>query len=249
MRSLLFLLGIFFAVATSAGQASSDFSGVWLLDENRSETKGVDSQVRIVKQSPTLVEMTSIHSAADIINVVPWQFRMDRWGPRRGGEQSREPIVQARWDGEKLVAVKAPGENYSVLWIWSLDSARNEMTVETVNWTSIPADFNFKEATIPAAYARFKYIYTKRPPSETCATCNFTLGDGKVSFQIQEDLFDLAVTCHVKECELIDVVAGKRGYSRKRSQGGVAHISLSSQTIILTTTEPEEILPYGVAGH
>jgi hypothetical protein len=124
------------------------------------------------------------------------------------------------------------------------------MVVETVNWTSIPTDFNFKEATIPAAYARYKYVYTKKPAIDTCATCDFTVGDGKVSFQIQEDLFDLAVTCHTKECELIDVVAGKRGSSRKRSEGGVAHISLSSQTIILTASQEEEFIrPYGVAGH
>jgi hypothetical protein len=250
MRSVVFTLCILFGVATATAQASSDFSGVWVLDESRSEATGVYGQMRIIKQSPTLVEMTAIHAVSDLINVIPWQFRMNRWGPRRGGEESREPLVQARWDGEKLIAVKAPGENYSGLWIWSLESAGQEMVVEAINWTSIPTDFNFKEAMIPAAYARYKYVYTKKPASDICATCNFTVGDGKVSFQVQEDLFDLAVTCHVKECELIDVVAGKRGSSRKRSQGGVAHISLSSQTIILTASQAEEfILPYGVAGH
>jgi hypothetical protein len=250
MRSFVFILGIFFTVATVVGQASSDFSGVWVLDEGRSEATGIYGQMRIIKQSPTMVEMTAIHSDSKLINIIPWQFRIDRWGPRRGGEQSPEPLVQARWDGEKLIAVKAPGQNYSVLWIWSLESAGNEMVVESINWTSIPTDFNFKETAIPAAYARYKYIYTKKPASDICATCNFRVPAWKVSFQIQEDFFDLAVTCHAKECELIDVVAGKRGSSRKRSQGGVAHISLSSQTIILTADQVEEpITPYGWAGH
>src|SRR5262245_13775294 len=78
-------------------QDRPDFTGVWALDPLRSEMSGVYGQVRIVTQTDTEIDATILHYAgySKAWNVIPWRFRIGRWGPRRGGEQSREPVVQA----------------------------------------------------------------------------------------------------------------------------------------------------------
>jgi hypothetical protein len=92
--------------------------------------------MRVIRQDPDAVDFTAIQyvGAPQIpaFNVIPWKLRFNRWGPRRGGENSLEPKLQARWDGNKLIYVKAPGESFSVLFIWSLDGP-DELLVEEVN--------------------------------------------------------------------------------------------------------------------
>jgi len=228
------------AATSAAAQEKPDFSGVWLIDASRSE-RDVYGQMRIVTQSDTAIEMTALQYSAysKAWNIIPWTFRINRWGPRRGGEQSLEPIVQARWDGGKLIAVKSPGESYSVLWIWSLAADGREMFVDAVGWTSLPRDFDFKESSIPAAYARNRYVYVKKA-ADACATCAFTVdergvhADGDVqpvAFQLKGNT-ELSVMCRVAECALMEIVKGRRDTPRKRTAGGSATIPLSVQTVI-----------------
>jgi hypothetical protein len=245
-RSLFLVLGIVcIFTAQVHAQNNPDFSGVWILDPSRSDSQEVYGQMRVIKQTPAEIDMTAIHYAgySDVLNVIPWTFRMNRWGPRRGGERSREPIVQARWDGKKLVAVKSPGQSYSVMWIWALSDAGNEMLVEAINWTYIPTGFAFKESSIPSAYTRRKYVYVKSPPIDSCLDCFFTIneqgvtwtpqpGGQHVAFRLQSNAAELAVTCRAKECSFIDIISGSRSGSRKREAGGVATLSVAAQSVI-----------------
>jgi hypothetical protein len=237
------MLMVALSATPARAQQRPDFTGVWMLDASRSEATGVYGQVRVIAQTDAAIEMTAIHYAdySKSWNVIPWAFRINRWGPRRGGERSREPIVQARWDGEKLIAVKSPGESYSVLWVWRLAAGGNEMFVDAVGWTSLPRDFTFKEASIPAAYARNRYVYVKRP-ADACVDCPFAVdesgvhaddGAHAVTFQLRGG--DLNVTCRATECALMEIVAGRRDTPRTRAAGGSATMSLSAQTVIETT--------------
>jgi hypothetical protein len=186
--------------------------------------------------------MTALHYAgySQAWNIIPWRFRFDRWGPRRGGERSREPVVQARWDGDKVIAVKSPGESCSALWIWTLVAGGNEMLVEAVNWTQIPRDFDFREASVPAAYVRSKYVYVRRP-NDSCTGCFFALDEQgvhpdehgqAVAFQLTGSVTEMAVMCRAAECAFMEIVAGRRDSPRKRAAGGIAKVALSSQTVI-----------------
>jgi hypothetical protein len=228
------------AITPARAQQRPDFNGVWHIDVSRSE-RDVYGQLRIITQHDTAIEMTALQYSdySRAWNVIPWTFRINRWGPRRGGERSREPIVQARWDGDRLIAVKSPGESYSVLWIWSLAADGREMFVDAVGWTSLPRDFDFKESSIPAAYARNRFVYVKKS-ADACADCAFIVdergvhaddGAHAVAFQLRGN-FELNVMCRVAECALMEIVKGRRDPPRTRAAGGSATIPLSAQTVI-----------------
>jgi hypothetical protein len=223
-------------------QRKPDFTGVWVLDTSRSESDGVYGQMRVIAQTVTAIDMTALHYAghSKTWNVIPWRFRFDRWGPRRGGERSREPVVQARWDGDKVVAVKSPGESYSALWVWTLSAGGNEMLVEAVNWTRIPSDFDFREVSVPTAYVRSKYVYLRRP-NDSCTDCFFAIDEQgvhagingqAVGFQLKGSDTEMAILCRTTECAFMEIVGGRRDSPRKRVAGGIANVALSVQTVI-----------------
>jgi hypothetical protein len=229
-----------FAAPNLRAQRKPDFSGVWEVDVARSDDAPIYGHMRIIKQTDTEVDMTAVSYDGKLFNIVPWQFRFNRWGPRRGGERSREPLVQARWDGEKVIAVKAPGESYSVMWIWSLSRDGKEMTVESLNWTSIPTDFDFKESSIPAVYARSNSVYTRSTDGSGPFIVDgrgVTWGEddrAKLSFRLQSDATALSIQCHAKECKFSNIVAGRRQDPRTRLSGGVVAVEVASQTVIET---------------
>lgn len=220
-------------------QDRPDFSGVWAMDSARSEATGVYGQVRVIRQATAEINLAILHHAGKSWNVIPWRLRINRWGPRRGGDQSREPIVQARWDGEKLIVVKSPGQSYSTLWIYSLLAGRQEMLVEAVNWTSIPWDFDFREKSIPRAYARNRYVYVKS--DETCTDCFFGIGqrgvypapdNDTVVFQLTNARTEVSAKCQVDKCVFVDIEAGRQGTRRTSKAGGVVSLALSAQTLV-----------------
>jgi len=242
-RPLALVFGLLWGVAPLVhAQQKPDFTGVWVLDPSRSERGGVYGQMRVITQTAADIDMTALHYAgySKAWNIIPWRFRFDRWGPRRGGERSREPVVQARWDVDKVIAVKSPGESYSALWIWTLVAGGNEMLVEAVNWTQIPRDFDFREASVPTAYVRSKYVYVRRP-NDSCTDCLFAIDEQGVhldvngqamAFQFTGSVTEVAVMCRAAECAFAEIVAGRRDSPRKRTAGGIAKVALSSQTVI-----------------
>jgi len=166
--------------------------------------------------------------------------RIGRYGPRRGGERSREPLVQARWDGDELIILKAPGETYSVLWMWRLGADGNELVVESID-TGMPSSFDFKRSSIPRAYAPYRHIYVRVPTTSSCSDCPFQIdatglrsdlaaGRGVV-FSLQT-VEDLSVTCLEKTCSVTEIIGGQRRDVRKLGAGRAATVSLRTQTAI-----------------
>src|SRR5262245_52548219 len=170
---------------TGWAQQKPDFSGIWVLDPSQSDERGVYGQMRIVRQGPSSVEMTVLHFASGRVSVIPWHLPFDRWSPRRGGESSREPIVQSRWDGNRLITLKAPGTSYSVLWMWSLQPdgarARDAWLADAIS-TGIGFSFDFKASSAPKGYIPDHFVYERFSGAEACgANCSFALGDRRVT--------------------------------------------------------------------
>jgi hypothetical protein len=197
-----------------------DFSGVWSVDAARSDP-GVYGQVRVVSQTPDAVQMAAFELTTrfrDVwvaagttyvphIAIAPWRLRFNRFGPRRGGDNSREPLVQARWDATSLVVLKQLGEN-SFAWIWTLIN-QNEMIAETFNGVS--PQFDFRRSSLRGRQASYRHIYVKVPSLEVCESCDvFVDGTGLhpaiaetkgVTFRLSSTSAAVA-TCRDATCQL-----------------------------------------------
>jgi hypothetical protein len=234
IRSVSTVLVVIAALsATPGAQQKPDFSGVWLLDPTQSDDR-VYGQLRVITQTSSHIEMAVLQLSSGPpraesrgqIAIIPWELPFDRWRPRRGGEKSLEPVVQSRWDGNRLVTVKAPGTNYSVLWIWSLSDDGMTMTVDGVS-TRISESFDFKVTSAPRGFIPDRHVYTRvSAPVER----PFPLGDALIRFA--RDTTDVGVTCAADACAVIDVVNGRRTHSRTLARGREAMLSLHANTLI-----------------
>jgi hypothetical protein len=208
--------------AVPVAQQKPDFSGVWRLDAAQSDDR-VYGQLRVITHTPSHIEMAVLQLASGQIAIIPWELPFDRWRPRRGGERSLEPVVQSRWDGNRLVTVKAPGTNYSVLWVWSLSDDGMTMTVDGIT-TRISDSFDFTVASSPHGFIPDRHVYTRvTAPRER-------LGDALIRFA--PGTADVGVTCAADACTVIDVVNGRRTQSRTLAREREAVLSLHSNTLI-----------------
>jgi hypothetical protein len=217
------------ATALPAGDARAqqmpNFSGIWELDAARSDDH-VYGQLRVISHAPSEIHMTVFQVVSGQTSIIPWDLPFDRWRPRRGGDGSLEPVVQSRWDGNRLVTVKAPGTSYSVLWIWSLSDDAMTLTVDAIS-TSISTSFDFKTASAPRGFVPDRHIYTR---VDAVDERTFTLGNALIRFGRAPG--SIGVACAAESCNVIDVVNGRRAHSRALASGREAIVSLRGNTLI-----------------
>jgi hypothetical protein len=230
MRSISACLVAIAALSAQPSAQQPDFSGVWVLDPARSDER-VYGQLRVISQTPSQIDMTVFQVASGQTSIIPWELPFYRWRPRRGGDRSLEPVVQARWDGNRLVTVKAPGTHYSVLWIWSLSDDGMTMTVEGIS-TSISSSFDFTVASAPRGFIPDRHVYTRVTATEDRP---FALGDALIRFG--RDTGTIGLTCATASCTVTEVVAGRRGQSRRLANGSETSLSLHANTLITATRE------------
>ena len=125
--------------------AGSDFSGDWMTPSG---------QMLTIRQTASAIEYLR---GARI-----WTYHLNRWGNRfelpNGGK-----LVQARFDGKKLIVVAAPGLRVgSFVEVWSLVPDGNALAIELLNMTEVPSFFDFKESSISSAYLRTRTVLTRR---------------------------------------------------------------------------------------
>jgi hypothetical protein len=92
-----------------------------------------------------------------------WTYHINRWGPRHaapGGDK----LVQARWDGSKLIVIAAPTSRAgTVAEIWSLNGDGTELIIESTTMSETTFEFDFRESSISPVYARTRAIYVRAP--------------------------------------------------------------------------------------
>lgn len=232
-------VSILWQAGFARAQSKPDLSGVWTLDAARSDSAGTYGQVRLITQTPTEFNLTVLQRERNVseISVVPWKLRLGRYGPRRGEEGSREPVVQSRWDGDQLVTLKSPGESYSLLWIWSLLNAGQDLVVESIS-TPLPWAFDFKRSSLPKGRAFSRHVYVRSPVTSSCSNCSFQVDyeglrsdvgiDGGVRFRF-ENASNLEVACLITSCNVTKIIDGRRHVPMVLGQGQVARLSLSDQ--------------------
>jgi hypothetical protein len=216
--------------AEAGAQQKPDFSGIWALDRAQSDGH-VYGQIRVITQTPSHIEMAVLHEASGQTSIIPWDLPFDRWRPRRAGEDSREPIVQSRWDGNRLVTVKAPATHYSVLWMWSLSDDGLTMTVDGIS-TRIDPSFDFRAASAPRGFIPNRHVYRRiAAPGDR----RIAIGDALIRFA--GDTTMVGVTCAADACTVIDVVAGRRRQNRTLASGRETVLSLRANTLITAARE------------
>lgn len=221
------LIAVALLTVESRTHQMPNFSGIWALDAARSDDH-VYGQLRVISHAPSEIQMTVFQAVSGQTSIIPWDLPFDRWRPRRGGDRSLEPAVQSRWDGDRLVTVKAPGTSYSVLWIWSLSDDAMTLTVDAIS-TSISPSFDFKVASSPRGFVPDRHIYTRVDAVDERA---FTLGNAVIRFGRVPG--SIGVSCAVGSCNVIDVVNGRRAHSRALASGREAIVSLRGNTLITT---------------
>lgn len=156
------LAAILLTSGNVAAQERPDLSGTWQMEVSRSDQEqAFHGQRLIIKQSESLVRLDAQWTdQTGRTQFLPWDLRINRWGPRRGGDHSKQPLVQARWDGRKLIMLKAPGEGSSALWILSLADGGDELVIETISMRNL-GESTFRESSIPKEYARLRFIFRK----------------------------------------------------------------------------------------
>jgi hypothetical protein len=190
--------------AGSPAKAVPDFSGIWL-DDN------VRGSMRVIRQTAEAVEMTIFERRTDYVQQItinPWKYTFDRFAPRRGGENSREPQTQARWEGDTLVSLKSLGV-YSIASFFTLTSS-NEMLIEGLGHGVSPT-FDFRRASLPRGYILDRSTFTRAPNSCAFGTCEFAIDRtgmrpvapdaGGVTFLLLSPA-TVAVTCRQATCQV-----------------------------------------------
>ena len=166
-------------------------------------------------------------------HILPWTFRLDRWGPRR--PPMDQPITRGGWDGQTFIGAKSPGENYSVVWKWHL-LRPGELAIDAFNWTYLPSTFDFHEASIPDYYVPDTFVY-KRMTLDQFPAPYFAIQSRNVSwerqplnddvtFALQRSGTQLRIVCGGSSCTVGDPES--RG-SRKVARGETMTISIPSR--------------------
>lgn len=150
-----------FVTVPLTAQHKPDLSGTWVLDRSRSEDpQYLHAEKLIVVQTPTMFKVTAVYT--DTLGKrweLPWDWPFNRWGPRRGGAGSKEPPIQARWDGQKVIGIKAPYTSYTMAFIFSLSANRQELLVDSVNPDGIQS--TFQESSVSQAYVRRRFVFSR----------------------------------------------------------------------------------------
>jgi hypothetical protein len=143
-----------------------DFTGTWKVDTARSELPRQNVVRRmIIRQSATELTWQPVYDNPKIDPSPRWTIPIGYWGPRYPAVIPGQGVklVQAGSDGEKLIIVAGPGMNESgssFLLMWRLAEHDAELIEDYVP-KGFPSTFDFKESSIPSAYARSRRIYTR----------------------------------------------------------------------------------------
>jgi hypothetical protein len=194
-------------------QASGAFSGLWILDTTRQEINDVYGEIRIVRQTQEQVDVTMVDYGAvwadgaftSVVNIIPWTFRFDRWGPRRGPADSKEPITRARWNGPQLILEKSTfSGNGNFTWTWNLKAGGTEIHHQKT------AHFVRSSPGVPAVPA---------------------VG-ARINVRVKDDLTAVLVDCPEQDCRIIEIVNAARTPARPLSQAQAATLPLDRMFLV-----------------
>jgi hypothetical protein len=237
--------------ALLSAQSGDRFGGVWVLDPSRRDAGDVYGELRVVEASNRDVRVTMVDYGSawtqgafrGVVRFVPWTFPHDRWAPRRGPEESQQPLARARRAAGKLVLAKATAHgNGDFVWVWSHSPDGQELLHQGTDqrWD---ADFEAR----PAEGKRIHFRRAAADDSLSEVSLRGRLSDLAGSIPVTMDIIvrlspagtAFLVSCPHQECRVVELESGVEVNSRPLRMGSVGVIPLHSEARI----EPHRLNP------
>src|SRR5262245_6427899 len=158
-------LSVLFLTVTPAVQGQSDFSGVWQMDQSRSESAHqavpIGPVTLLIKQSPEEISIEtrkgeSNHQAASTETLT---YKLDGSESTLSGTSGGPIKVKAHWEGSKLVTETSRNvqdSTVTLVYVLSLQEGGREMTIQKT--LTVQHGYQFQGA---AASGTGKDVFTK----------------------------------------------------------------------------------------
>jgi len=162
------LVSVMTAVWFSGNAQKPNFSGTWQLDIRRSEHRTV-ADTLVVTQTERELRLHQVLCCRQAGEEWVFTYHFNQWGARNSTPLHRKKTeprhdtkpTQVRWDGDALIMHAGPELDRAggSVRIWRLWADGRELH-ESIVSRGLGLAFDFKEASIPAFYARDRHVYT-----------------------------------------------------------------------------------------
>jgi hypothetical protein len=216
-----------------SAQSAPDFSGVWILDLDRTDdVRDMYGEIRVIRQTEKQISLTMVDYGAafvdgayrKVVRLVPWTFRFGRWGPRRGPADSKQPRTRAEWSGQHLVLAKSTfSGNGEFVWVWD----RSDRTLTHIE-TRKTWDNDFQARPAEGIQTYFLSTHANDPALLSLGAKLKT----DIVVNVTEDISAIQVQCPTQNCTVVILDNGTRVGSRPLPKGQMMTLPLESEVII-----------------
>lgn len=215
--------------AVAAAQVPGPFAGVWVLDSEE-EASNVYAEVRVVRQADNELRLSMVDYGTawiggefrTVVRIMPWTFRVDAWGPRRGAETSTQPKTRVRISATHLVLGKLTERgNGDFVWVWRLSDDRGQLThwESRKSWADEPGDGPMRGDGLKFVRASSRDASPK--PIEVART--------DIMIRVSPDASSLLASCPAANCRLVEFHSGRQTGTRVLPKGEWITLSLDAE--------------------
>lgn len=189
--------------AAAMAQAPTMYSGVWVVEASDTDARDVYGEVRVVRHVDNELRLSMIDYGTawiggafrGVVRIMPWTFRFDDWGPRRGLPGSSQPRTRARLSGGRLVLAKVTERgNGDFVWVWDL----SENQTRLAQWES-PRSWGQELGDGPVREGAVLFTRTSPPENSTGIVVRLDIeGAG------------LLAHCPTSDCRIVQFQSGRQ---------------------------------------
>jgi hypothetical protein len=224
----------------AAAQTEPALSGVWVLDSTGEATGDAYGEVRIVRQGDDGLRLSMIDYGTawvggafrNVVRVMPWTFRYDSWGPRRGGSTSSQPRTKARWNGGTLVLGKLTERGTGdFVWLWNLSEDARRLTQRqgAASWSEVTHETVVQGESLSFLRASHEDAATSSLPSLMDRLRAVLPAAGEILVRVNIDEASVTVSCPAHDCKIVQFQFGRQTGARALRRGEPLALSIDAE--------------------